>query len=98
MIRRAVTAAIAASSPSNTRAGPGVRAALVAGELDDAALGREVAAQDREAAGRLERVVERRARPAGPRVSCASSAMLADGLAGDRVRVRVQDAEPRAGA
>ena len=33
--------------------------ALVAGELHDAALGREVAAQDREAAGRLERVVQR---------------------------------------
>ena len=57
--RRAVTAAIAASSPSNTRAGPRVAAALVAGELHDAAVGREVAAQDREAAGRLERVVER---------------------------------------
>ena len=36
-----------------------VVAALVAGELHDAALGREVAAQDREAAGRLDRVVER---------------------------------------
>ena len=36
-----------------------VAAALVAGELDDAAFGREVAAQDREAARRLDRVVER---------------------------------------
>ena len=36
-----------------------VVAALVAGELDDAALGGEVAAQDRDAAGLLDRVVER---------------------------------------
>ena len=36
-----------------------VVAALVAAELHDAALGREVAAQDRQAAGRLDRVVER---------------------------------------
>ena len=36
-----------------------VAAALVAGELHDAALRGEVAAQDREAAGRLERVAER---------------------------------------
>jgi hypothetical protein len=36
-----------------------VVAALVAAELDHAALGREVAAQDRQAAGRLDRVVER---------------------------------------
>ena len=34
-------------------------AALVAGELDDAAVRRDVAAQDREAAGRFERVRER---------------------------------------
>jgi hypothetical protein len=54
-----VAASIAASSPSNTARGAGVEAPLVAGELHDAALGREVAAQDREAAGRLERVVER---------------------------------------
>ena len=33
--------------------------ALVAGELHDAAVGREVAAQDREAAGGLDRVVDR---------------------------------------
>ena len=54
-----VTAAIAASSPSKTRAGPLCMAALVAGELDHAALGREVAAQDRDPAGLLDRVVER---------------------------------------
>ena len=36
-----------------------VVAALVAGELDDAALGREVAAEDRDPARRLDRVVER---------------------------------------
>ena len=36
-----------------------VMRALVAGELDDAAVRREVAAQDREPAGRLQRVVPR---------------------------------------
>jgi hypothetical protein len=36
-----------------------VAAALLAGDLDDAAVGSEVAAQDHEPAGRLQRVVER---------------------------------------
>ena len=67
-------------------------AALVAGELDDAALGREVAAQDREAAGGLERVVERPDDAPGPRSPAPSSAMLADRLAGDG------DARRRAGS
>ena len=39
--------------------GAGVVEALVAGDLDDAAFGREVAAQDDEAAGGLERLVPR---------------------------------------
>jgi len=39
--------------------GPAVVAALVAGELHDAALGGKVAAQDREAPGRLDRIVKR---------------------------------------
>ena len=46
----AVTAAIASSSHSNTRAGPAVARALVAGDLHDAALRGEVAAQDHEPA------------------------------------------------
>ena len=48
--------------------------ALVARELHHAALGREVAAQDREAAGGLERVSRAGARPAGPRSPVASRA------------------------
>ena len=44
-----------------------MRVAVVAGELDDAAFGRERAAQDRESAARLERVVDARAGPAGRR-------------------------------
>ena len=39
--------------------GAAVVRALVARELDDAALGREVAVEDREAAGRLDRVLDR---------------------------------------
>ncbi len=38
--------------------GAGVEDALVAGDLDDAALGGEVALEDDEAAGGLERVVD----------------------------------------
>ena len=38
--------------------GAGVVEPLVAGDLDDAALGREIAVQDDEAAGRLERMRE----------------------------------------
>ena len=51
LISRAWTAANAAISPSNTRAGPVCAQPLVPGELHDAALGRERAAEDREAAG-----------------------------------------------
>ena len=46
---------------------------LVAGELDDAALGRERAAQDREPAGRLERRLATRRRRPGPGVSTTPS-------------------------
>src|SRR3569833_3095636 len=42
--------------PPRTAAGA---AALVAGQLDDGALGGEVAVEDREAAGRLQRLAER---------------------------------------
>ena len=54
-----LTAANASSSPSKTRAGPRVLRPPVAGELHDAALRREVAAEDGQAAGRLQRIVER---------------------------------------
>ena len=54
-----MTAAIASSSRLEDARRALVVAALVAGELDHAALGREVAAQDRQAAGGLDRVVER---------------------------------------
>ena len=56
---------------------PAVMEPLVAGELDHAALGRERAAQDGQAAGRLERRSRSRGRPAGPRVSTASAAIFA---------------------
>ena len=78
LICRAVTAAIASSSDSNTRAGPRLLAALVAGELDHAALGGEVAVQDRQAAGRLDRVIER-PHDLWPSVSLAVVGDLADG-------------------
>jgi hypothetical protein len=74
-----------------------VVAALVAAELDHAALGREVAAQDRQAAGRLDRVVER----ADDLLALGLGGLarvLADGPAGDRDRVLVEQARPRAGA
>ena len=63
----------------------------MAGELDDAALGREVAAQDREAAGRLDRVVER-ADDLLARGLVGLGGVLADRLAGDGGRVLVQQA------
>ena len=68
----------------------GVEAALVPDELDDAALGGEVAAQDGQAAARLDRIVERADDAAGqwprrPRRRC--SPMV---LAGDRDRVLVE--------
>ena len=54
-----VTAAIVGFLALEDARRAAVVAALVAGELDDAALGREVAAQDRDPAGLLDRVVER---------------------------------------
>ena len=59
LIAWSLTAAKASSSDSNTRAGPLWLEALGAGDLDHAALGREVAAQDRQAALGLERLDER---------------------------------------
>ena len=83
------TAAKHSSSDSKTRAGPGVGQALVAGDLDHAALGGEVAAQDHQAAGLLQRIVERAddllALGLGRRVG-----LLADRAAGDGDRVAVQ--------
>ena len=66
-----------------------VAAALVAGELDDAALGREVAAQDREAAAGLERLVER-PHDVLPRLSVARLATSPIVAAGDGDGVLVQ--------
>src|SRR5439155_26095544 len=66
LISRRVTAAIAPSSRSKTRAGPRVHAALVARHLHHAAAGREVTLQDDEAAARLERTLERPHDPPGP--------------------------------
>ena len=74
-----------------------VVAALVARELHDAALGRDVAAQDREPAGRLDRVVER----ADDLLAVGLlrlGGVLADRLAGDGRRVRVQQPGLDAGA
>ena len=72
--------------------------ALVAGELDDAALGREVAAQDREAAGRLERVVERADDLLARRSPAASAACSPIVRPVTVMRVLVQQPELRAGA
>ena len=72
--------------------GAGVQAPLVAGELHDAALGREVAAQDREAAGRLQRVVERADDALAGRLG-GRVGDLPHRLAGHGDRVRVQDPE-----
>ena len=72
-IVRALTAAKHASSESNTRAGPRCCSTLVPGELDDAAVRREVAAQDREPAGRLERL-SHETTTSWPGRSCAPSA------------------------
>ena len=66
--------------------------ALVAGELHDAAVGGEVAAQDREAAGGLDRVVER----ADDLLALGLlrlGGVLADRAAGDGHRVLVEAAE-----
>ena len=87
----AFTAANASSSDSNTRAGPRCSTRLVAGDLHDAALGREVAAQDREAAVRLERVVER-ADDLLALGLLGRRGLLADRPAGDGHRVAVQQA------
>ena len=54
-----VTAAMASSSRSKTRAGPRCMLLVVAGHLDHAAFRREDAAQNHQAAGRLQRLVER---------------------------------------
>ena len=54
-----------------------VLAALVAGQLDDAALGRERAVQDGQAAVRLERRLDAGRRPAWPGVSTTSAAICA---------------------
>ena len=88
-----MTAAIAASSFSNTRAGPSCVDALVAGELDHAALGGEVAAQDREAAGGLDRRRRAGRTTRWPGVSCASRGVLADRAAGDGLGVVVEHAQ-----
>ena len=69
-----------------------VVAALVARELHDAAVGREVAAQDRQAAGGLERVARAAARPPGRGSRRASSACSPIVLPVDGRRVRVQQA------
>ena len=74
-----------------------VAAALVAGELHHAAVRREVAAQDREAAGRLQRIVER-AHDALSGGLLGLGGVLADRPAGDRLRVVVQHARFAAGA
>ena len=64
---------------------------LVAGELDDGALGRERAAQDREPAGRLERLAATRRRRPG-RASSTSAPTSAERAAVDAARVAVGDA------
>ena len=75
-----------------------VAAPLVAGELDDAAVRRDVAAQDREAAGGLERVATADARRRWPGVSLRLVGVLADRAAGDGERVAVQQAGLAPGA
>jgi hypothetical protein len=69
-----------------------VVAALVAGELDHAALGRQVAAQDRDPAGLLDRVLDR-ADDLLARRLLRLVRVPADRLAGHRRRVLVQQAE-----
>ena len=64
-------------------------AALVAGELDDRALGGEVAAQDREPAGRLERVAQGADHLLPGRLA-GGGGDLADRLAGDGRGILVQ--------
>jgi hypothetical protein len=70
--------------------GADVQPALVAGELDHAALRREVAAQDGQAAARLDRVVER-AHDALPGRLGRLAGVLADRPARDRDGVLVQE-------
>src|SRR5690606_11256992 len=65
--------------------------AAVAGELDDAPVRREVAAQDREAAVGLERVVERADDLLAGRL-LGGPGDVADGLAGDGDRALVEEA------
>ena len=65
--------------------------ALVAGELDHAAFGREVPAQDREPAGGLDRVGQRSYDGLAVRLLRTSSD-LADAAAGDGRRVAVEQA------
>ena len=71
-----------------------VLAAVVAGELDHAALGREVAAQDREAAVGLERVVDSGRITSWPSASSAASATSPIVRAGHGERVLVQQRRP----
>ena len=70
---------------------PAVPAALVAGELDHAALGGEVAAQDRQAARGLERIVERADDALAGRLARLGG-VRPDRLARHGERVGVQDA------
>ena len=77
----ALTASNASASPSNTRAGPLCGAAAVAGELDHAAVGGQVAAQDGEAAVGRQRVVQRAHDVLVGRLG-RRLGLLADGLAG----------------
>ena len=75
-----------------------VAAALVAGELDDAAVGRDVAAQDREAAGGLERIATAAARRRWPARLLRLGGVLADRAAGDGDRVARCSTPASAGA
>ena len=59
LMRPWVTASIASFSPSKTRAVPSNTLAVEAGALDHGALRRERAAQDRQAAGAVDRVGQR---------------------------------------
>jgi hypothetical protein len=71
--------------------GADVQPPLVAGELDHAAVGREVAAQDRQPAAGLDRVVQRPHDALSRRLGRLAS-VVADGPAGHRHRVLVQQA------
>ena len=69
VMRPPCTAANASSSRVEDARRAPVRDAVVPGDLDDAAIRREIAAQDHQAAGRLERRGRRPDRPPGPGVS-----------------------------